>query len=141
MAYRITDKCNGCGACKRFCPTDAITGNKNALHVIAGDRCIECGACGRICPAEAVNDPFGILCAAVKRSLWDKPQFDKRTCVSCRICIDACPVYCLDMSDAANHDDPHGRPYMANAKACIGCGFCAKECPVEAITMAVSQSR
>ena len=141
MAYRITDKCNGCGACKRFCPVDAIRGNKNALHIIAADRCIECGACGRICPAEAVNDPFGILCAMIKRSLWDKPQFDKRTCVSCRICIDACPVYCLDLAPAANHGNPHGRPYMANEKACIGCGFCAKECPVEAITMTVSQSR
>ncbi|MCG6538434.1 MAG: 4Fe-4S binding protein [Syntrophales bacterium LBB04] len=97
IAYRITDKCDGCGACKRNCPVDAIRGNKKALHIIAADRCIECGACGRICPAEAVNDPFGILCAMIRRSLWDKPQFDKRTCMSCRICIDACPVYCLDL--------------------------------------------
>ncbi len=141
MAYRITDKCNGCGACKRLCPAEAITGNKNALHVIAKDRCIECGACGRICPAKAVNDPFGISYIVVKKSLWEKPQFDKMTCMSCRICIDACPVHCLDLSGASTHGDPHGRPYMANEKACIGCGFCARECPVEAITMDVSQAQ
>jgi ferredoxin len=138
MAYRITDKCNGCGACMRLCPVDAITGSKNALHGIAKDRCIECGACGRICPREAVNDPFGISRIMVKKSLWEKPHFDQMICVSCRICIDACPAYCLGLSDASTDGDPHARPYIAHEKACIGCGFCARECPVEAITMAVS---
>lgn len=138
MAYRITDKCNGCGACEKFCPVDAITGSKNVLHVIAAERCIECGACGRICPAAAVKDSFGIPSPMVKRSLWEEPRFDKMTCMSCGICIEACPVHCLDLS-VANQDDPHGRPYMANEKACIGCGFCARECPVEAIVMIVSQ--
>ena len=138
MSYRITETCNGCGACRRSCPVDAIKGDKNELHVIARDLCIECGVCGRVCPVEAVNDPFGILCKMVKKSEWEKPRFDKKTCMSCRICIDACPVHCLGLSDATSPDDPHGYPYMENEKTCIGCGFCARECPVEAVSMVVS---
>ncbi len=140
MAFRITDKCNGCGACSRLCPTGAIKGNKNALHCVVADRCIECGACGRVCPEEAVKDSFGIFCPMVKRSLWERPHFDKKLCMSCRICIDACPVHCLDLSPALNRDDPDGYPYTANEKACIGCGFCARECPVGAIDMGKPRS-
>ena len=137
MSYKIMESCNGCGACVRICPVNAISGDKKALHVIDKEMCIECGACGRICPVEAVRDPFGISCEMVKRSAWEKPRFDRKTCMSCRICIDACPVGCLDLSDPPGSDDPHGYPYMKIEKACIGCGFCARECPVDAVTMAI----
>ncbi len=138
MAYKITDACDGCGACKKICPVDAIHGEKKELHVIEDALCIECGACGRICPREAVQDGFGIVCEMVKRSGWEKPVFDRKKCVSCMICMDACPVGCLSLSEAVS-GDPHGYPYLDKEKACIGCGFCAYECPVDAVTMEIPQ--
>ncbi|MEN6319806.1 MAG: 4Fe-4S binding protein [Syntrophaceae bacterium] len=138
MAYRITDACTGCGACRKICPVEAIRGDKNICHVVDRNLCIECGACGKICPAGAVTDSFGIVCMMVKKSEWERPHFDTGRCMSCRICIDACPVHCLSLSPAPGTKDPNGYPFIAQEKACIGCGFCARECPVEAIVMVVS---
>ena len=137
MSYKIIESCNGCGACAKICPVNAISGEKKTLHGINKEMCIECGACGRICPVEAVRDSFGISCEMVKRSAWEKPRFDRKTCMSCRICIDACPVGCLDLSDPQRSDDPNGYPFLKIEKACIGCGFCARECPVDAVTFAI----
>lgn len=139
MSYTITDMCNGCGACVRICPVDAIRGEKEEIHIIEEYLCIECGACGKICPVDAIQDQSGALCVRVKRSEWEKPQFNNKKCMSCEICIDACPVDCLGLSPVSDPKDPHGYPYMENEKACIGCGYCALECPVDAITMIVPE--
>ena len=136
MSYRITDACNGCGACKKICPVTAIEGKKKEPHIIDEALCIECGVCGRVCPKSAVLDQFGKQCVMVKRSQWRRPLFDSNTCMSCNICIDACPVSCLSLSDPVDRKkDPHGYPYVKDEKACIGCGFCAEECPVDAVVM------
>ncbi len=135
MSYTIIEVCNGCGACKRLCPANAISGTQKSLHAIDGSLCIECGACGRVCPKQAVKDSSGKICTAVKKSEWEKPVFDHKKCNSCVICVDACPTGCLAMSGAMGKDK-HSKPYMKDDKACIGCGFCAAECPVDAIAMA-----
>jgi NADH-quinone oxidoreductase subunit F len=51
----IEDTCTGCGACKRACPSDAITGEKKKLHVIDQDLCIKCGSCFDVCKFKAVH--------------------------------------------------------------------------------------
>ncbi len=48
------DLCTGCGACKKACPADCITGTKGEPHDIVLDDCIKCGSCREVCPTGAV---------------------------------------------------------------------------------------
>lgn len=75
------------------------------------------------------------------------------TCINCGICMDLCPVRCLDMTrpsgDGEKADENErqsplpevsaDRPWMMLAPVqvaeCIGCQVCAQECPTNAITI------
>lgn len=52
---RITDKCVGCGACKRVCPVDCIEGSLKVKHEIDTTRCTHCGQCVSACPVTAIT--------------------------------------------------------------------------------------
>ena len=63
------DKCIGCGACSRICPTGAASGEPKKVHVIDQDACIKCGACFEVCPPKAravIKIPVGKTLAEVK---------------------------------------------------------------------------
>jgi len=51
----LEDKCTGCGACARNCPTGAITGAKKEPHVIDTEKCIKCGTCIPKCKFDAIT--------------------------------------------------------------------------------------
>ena len=54
MKYSITDKCIGCGVCKRKCPVQCITGEPKKMHVIDQRKCVKCGACFSACKFSAI---------------------------------------------------------------------------------------
>jgi NADH:ubiquinone oxidoreductase subunit F (NADH-binding)/(2Fe-2S) ferredoxin len=49
------DLCDGCGLCRRECPSGAISGQKKQPHFIDGEKCIRCKICVDVCPQEAVE--------------------------------------------------------------------------------------
>jgi NADH:ubiquinone oxidoreductase subunit F (NADH-binding) len=55
IRYDITERCTGCQLCARSCPTKAITGGKNELHVIDAAACDRCGICRAVCRYDAVQ--------------------------------------------------------------------------------------
>ena len=49
-----SEKCRGCGMCKRNCPVNAITGEPGKVHHIDEKACIKCGTCISMCPFHAI---------------------------------------------------------------------------------------
>ena len=50
-----SEKCRGCGICKKNCPVNAITGEVKQPHKIDEDICIKCGTCVSKCPFKAIG--------------------------------------------------------------------------------------
>lgn len=134
MSYSILSSCSGCTACAKICPVEAISGQRNAVHVIDSAVCIECGACGRVCPSEAVQDDAGHLCQNLKRSNWLHPVISAKKCTGCGVCLQVCPSSVLDFSEQIDHR-VNSIAFLKDAKNCIGCSFCQVSCPVNAIKM------
>jgi NADH-quinone oxidoreductase subunit F len=51
----IPENCTGCLACKKVCPSDAVSGELKEVHVIDIAKCIKCGACFEACNFDAIK--------------------------------------------------------------------------------------
>ena len=51
----IEKKCPGCGLCVKYCPTEAISGEKKKPYVIDQEKCIRCGLCVNTCRLGAIS--------------------------------------------------------------------------------------
>jgi len=139
VAYQITAECKGCAHCTQWCPTGAIVGRRKVRFSIDVRRCIECGVCGRICTFGAVLTSTGVVATRLRRSEWEKPQWNYAVCDRCGDCVKSCPSRCVQMADCNGPESvvPSGYPFLSRVKLCIGCGFCARSCPQQAISLEV----
>lgn len=63
------------------------------------------------------------------------PLFDLTGCISCGICVQACPFSCLRLSlEGRQGKYRNVFPQLVSEK-CIGCGACASACPMDCIIM------
>lgn len=134
MSFHINDRCTGCSACVRVCPTAAIRGARDDLHVIDPTRCIECGACGITCPDAAVLDPHGTPFSLHEPSPRPLARVDLAACTGCGWCLSTCPW------DALSTTLVHGserslRVITVHTPRCVACGSCELECNQRAIVV------
>ncbi len=75
-------------------------------------------------------------------------QVNEGACINCGICMDLCPVRCLDMTRPQGlagappspipfgaADEPTMMATPVQIAICLGCQVCAQECPTQAITI------
>lgn len=131
MSYAIGAGCDGCSACSRQCPVDAISGTYKSRYDIDDGLCVDCGVCGVVCPVEAVTDAEGRVVSHVPRPQRPRPVLDATRCNGCETCVAFCPFECRRIVGA-----PHrGVSMMAEPGRCVACGECSRSCIKGAISM------
>jgi len=134
LAYTIIETCIGCTACVKKCPTEAITGLRNEIHIIDSELCIDCGACGAVCPPEAILDDMGDICRTFPRRELPLAKVIEENCIGsgCELCINICPFEALSLQDTPNSHDYYGMATV-DPKKCTGCRLCEQSCGWAAI--------
>ena len=130
MPYTIIETCIGCTACTKRCPTEAITGNRNEIHIIDPALCIDCGACGVVCPPESILDEVGEVCRTFPRKEWPKAIVVEDNCIGsgCELCIQICPFDALELGDTERQVGDFFGTAVLNEKRCTGCRLCEDAC-------------
>jgi uncharacterized Fe-S center protein len=64
----MADKCENCGKCRKWCPTDAIS-EREGISYIAQENCIGCGECIAVCRYGAVKYDWAVESPTLQRSM------------------------------------------------------------------------
>jgi len=130
LAYKIIETCIGCTACTKRCPTDAITGVRNQIHVIEPDLCIDCGACAVVCPPESILDEFGDVGKNFPRREWPKAIVIEDNCIGsgCELCIYVCPFDALELDVSGERVGDFFGVSKVIERKCTGCRLCETAC-------------
>jgi NAD-dependent dihydropyrimidine dehydrogenase PreA subunit len=134
MSFTINDRCTGCSACALVCPTGAIRGDHQGLHVIDPARCIDCGACGVTCPAEAVLDHLGAVFSLHEAPMGTFAWVDLAACTGCGWCQTVC-LWDAVAPAFVRTADGQLRVAAVDEAGCIACGACELECHAGAIAV------
>lgn len=133
------EKCSGCGACIKFCPTNAISlidkssieaaDNKSYPNLADGkypyikkSLCVGCGSCANLCSKQAI-DLERTLGPVIETKFLD---INQDACVECHLCEENCPVEAIKLEN--------GKVILDN-EACIRCNVCSTKCPVNALAL------
>jgi electron transport complex protein RnfB len=135
MAYSIIETCIGCTACTKRCPTEAITGRRDEIHIIDPKLCIDCGACGVVCPPEAILDEVGDVCRNFPRKQWPKAIVTEDNCIGsgCELCVNICPFNALYLEVSGDRADDFFGTARVIERRCTGCRLCEDSCGWHAI--------
>lgn len=109
-----TDKCDTCGRCEYYCPTDAIIVDSEAGF------CTECRVCEDVCPAEAISDN----------------KIDPEKCTLCLKCVKECPnkaIYVDNFQVIMRKQED--QEIKGSIISCLNCGLCTEACESGALKM------
>ncbi len=65
--------------------------------------------------------------AAEKKQDRGKLVVNENDCKGCGLCVEACPMHCIGMSEQLNHYGYKTAQYAGSG--CTGCGICFMACP------------
>ncbi|MGQ9584556.1 MAG: 4Fe-4S binding protein, partial [Anaerolineae bacterium] len=133
----VNERCIGCDACVRVCPTGTIQPERG--YRSDPGECTMCLECLAACPVDAIAFPARLSLA--ERSAYDPDR--RKALAGLGVALAGVGLFRSDL--AARRDHPHLiRPPGARENGllakCIRCGECSRACPTSAIQPALDEA-